>query len=116
MSPTDIIQQVSADGVTLLVTPAGTLKATGEQAVIDRWVPILKASKPDIIAELMRLPASLEQRIRAMAHRWQYSPEELADVFDRARRDPAGWSRAVSLDERREDEFRQRGLLPRADA
>lgn len=116
MNPTDIIRQVSADGVTLKVTPAGTLKATGNQAAIDRWVPVLKACKPDIIAELTRLPSSLEQRIRAMAHRWRYSPEELADVIERARRDPAGWLRAVALDEQQEATFRERGLLPSADA
>lgn len=51
----------------------------------------------------------LERRIHAMARRWQYAPEELADVLDRARRDPAGWERAVALDERREAEFRARG-------
>lgn len=116
MSPTDIIRQVSADGVTLKVTSAGTLKAIGDQAVIDRWLPILKASKPDIIAELTRLSASLEQRIRAMAHRWQYSAEELADVLSRARRDPASWVRAVTLDERHEEKFRARGSLPEVDA
>jgi hypothetical protein len=116
MSPTDIIRQVSADGVTLKVTPAGTLKATGDQAAIDRWLPVLKARKPDIIAELMRLPAGLEFRLRAMARRWQYSTEELAHVLDRAQRDPAAWSRAIALDERHEAAFREQGLLPQTDA
>lgn len=45
------------------------------------------------------LPADLERRIRTMAKRWEYSPEELADALDRARRDPLGWGRAVDLDE-----------------
>jgi hypothetical protein len=51
-----------------------------------------------------------------MARRWEYSPDELTYVLDRARKDPAGWMRAVALDERREQEFRERGLLPRADS
>lgn len=116
MTPGEIIRQVCADGARLTVTAAGTLKVTGDQAVIDRWLPVLKARKPEIIAALSALPAGLEQRIRAMAQRWQYSPEELADVLERAQRDPAGWMRAIELDERREEEFRQRGALPRADA
>jgi hypothetical protein len=64
----------------------------------------------------LTLSPEFEQRIRAMAQRWQYSPEELADVLERAQRDPAGWTRAVELDERREEAFRQCGALPRADA
>ena len=62
------------------------------------------------------LPPDFERRIHAMAKRWQYTEAELVEVLDRARRDPAGWARAVALDERREHEFRERGLLPRADA
>lgn len=62
------------------------------------------------------LSPDLDRRIRLMAKRWEYSSEELADALDRARRDPAGWSRAVALDERREAEFRECGVLPRADA
>jgi hypothetical protein len=51
-----------------------------------------------------------------MAHRWRYTPDELVETLDMARENPAGWLRAVALDERREDEFRRAGLLPRADA
>jgi hypothetical protein len=59
---------------------------------------------------------ALERRIRAMARRWQYATYELTDVLARARANPAGWERAVALDERREQEFRERGWLPRTDA
>lgn len=64
----------------------------------------------------LRLAPDLERRIRMMARRWQYSDDELTDVLASARRNPAGWLRAVALDERREREFRESGLLPRADA
>jgi hypothetical protein len=60
--------------------------------------------------------SDLGHRIRAMARRWQYTDAELSDVLDRARRDPADWSRAVALDEQREKEFCERGWLPKADA
>lgn len=56
----------------------------------------------------------LESAIRRMAKRWQYSDEELADVLQRAANDPDSWRRAVAADERREAEFRERGLLPKA--
>lgn len=116
MSPTELIQRMTAEGVTLQVTSTGTLKAIGEQTAIDRWLPILKARKPDLVAALTQLPDDLERRVRSMAHRWRYSSEELDDVLDRARRDPTAWARAVALDERREAMFREQGLLPKADA
>lgn len=62
------------------------------------------------------LPRALERRIYRMADRWQYTDDELAEVLALARANPAGWLRAVALDERREAEFRRAGLLPRADA
>jgi hypothetical protein len=60
--------------------------------------------------------SDLERRVRAMARRWQYSDTELTDVLARAHANPAGWERAVALDERREQEFRDKGLLPWTDA
>ena len=51
-----------------------------------------------------------------MAGRWRYTPDDLAEVLDLARADPDKWTRAVSLDESREVEFRAAGLLPRGDA
>lgn len=64
-------------------------------------------SSPKESEKFSPLPPDLERRIRLMARRWEYS---------RARRDPAAWTRAEALDERRETEFRERGLLPRTDA
>lgn len=53
----------------------------------------------------------LERRIEAMAQRWAYKPDELQDVLERARANPAGWLSAVAYDEEREGEFRSLGLL-----
>jgi hypothetical protein len=58
----------------------------------------------------------LERRICAMAARWNYSPDDYNDVLQRAKRNPAAWEQAVSLDEEREAEFRKRGLLARTSA
>lgn len=74
------------------------------------------SSPPKKSEKSFLLPPDLESRIRAMARRWQYSPDELADVLDRARRNPTGWERAVIVDEHREAEFHERGLLPRLDS
>lgn len=104
--------RVVAQGDALLVEP--------RSALTDELRAMIRANKPQLLRELASgggsLPADLERRIQAMARRWEYSPEELADVLDCARRDPAIWTRAVALDERSEAEFRQHGLLPRADA
>ena len=64
----------------------------------------------------LKLAPDLERRIRAMARRWQYSDDELADVLERVRVDAAVWTRAVADDERKEQAYRERGLLPKADA
>jgi hypothetical protein len=42
----------------------------------------------------------LEQRIRAMAARWGYSPEELVEALERAQSDPQGWLIWIERDER----------------
>lgn len=66
--------------------------------------------------KLSPLTSQLERRILAMARRWRYSDDDLADVLALARRNPEKWRSAVALDERREAEFRECNLLPRADA
>jgi len=52
MTPAAIIKQASADGVNLALSPAGTIKATGEGAAVNRWIPILREHKPEIVAAL----------------------------------------------------------------
>ncbi len=64
----------------------------------------------------LKLTPDLERRIRNMASRWQYAADELDHVLERARLDPAGVMVWVTRDESREQEYRERGLLPKADA
>lgn len=52
------------------------------------------------------LSPDLERRICAMAGRWRYTADELAEVLELARHDPGKWSRAIALDERRFGEDR----------
>ncbi|MFA7606247.1 MAG: hypothetical protein WCY08_06655 [Rhodocyclaceae bacterium] len=52
MTPREIIMQASSDGVTLTVSAAGSLKATGDTSAVNRWLPIIRERKPGIIEAL----------------------------------------------------------------
>jgi hypothetical protein len=56
------------------------------------------------------LSADLEQRIRSMASRWKYSPDELADALAAARTNTAAWLSAVDFDERLHAKLTRAGL------
>lgn len=43
--------------------------------------------------------AGLERRIHAMAARWRYSADDLAEALEGAQRDPAGWVTCCLADE-----------------
>lgn len=55
------------------------------------------ADDPVARAELFALRA----RIKKMAKRWGYLPDELAEAQERAGQDPAAWTELVDHDERR---------------
>lgn len=52
MTPAAIIQQAAVEGVKLAVSPTGTIKATGQQEAVTRWLPVIKEYKPRIVAAL----------------------------------------------------------------
>lgn len=52
MTPATIIQQAAEDGVNLALSPAGTIKAVGGQAAVNRWLPLIREHKPGIVAAL----------------------------------------------------------------
>jgi len=47
-----IINQAKADGVQLSRSGRGTVKATGDAAAVDKWLPILRDRKAEINAAL----------------------------------------------------------------
>ncbi len=59
MTPAAIIKEATADGVNLTLSGTGTIKASGDQAAINRWVPILREHKPGILAVLIESGAEL---------------------------------------------------------
>jgi hypothetical protein len=54
MTPVEIIEQATVEGVTLALSPAGTITATGDQSAVDRWLPVIRDNKPSILCELQR--------------------------------------------------------------
>lgn len=56
MTPAAIIREALADGVSLALSPVGTLKATGDQVAVNRWLPVLREHKPALLAALTEAP------------------------------------------------------------
>lgn len=52
MTPALIIEQVAAEGIRLTLGTDGKIKATGDQVAVTRWLPIIQAQKPGIVAAL----------------------------------------------------------------
>lgn len=54
MTPALIIEQITADGVRLALSASGGIKASGDQGVVKRWIPIIRENKADIVAALVQ--------------------------------------------------------------
>ncbi|MQM32103.1 MAG: hypothetical protein CRU78_16970 [Candidatus Accumulibacter phosphatis] len=54
MNATEIIEKVTREGVVLALSPTGTITATGDEQVVDRWLPTIRDNKPGIVRELER--------------------------------------------------------------
>ena len=52
MSPAEIIEGATTDGVRLSLSPSGGVSAKGAQPVIDRWLPMLRQNKSAIVSLL----------------------------------------------------------------
>ena len=52
MTPATIIKKAQADGVTLVLSPSGTIKAAGNREAVTRWLPIIREHKNEIVNEL----------------------------------------------------------------
>jgi hypothetical protein len=49
MTPATIIREAQADGVRLALSPAGTIKVTGDGAAVNRWLATIRERKAEII-------------------------------------------------------------------
>lgn len=52
MSAATIIEQAKQDGVILVLSESGSVKVTGDQSAIARWLETIRENKPGIIATL----------------------------------------------------------------
>jgi len=107
MNAERILEQARADGVTLILSPAGTLKATGKQEVVQRWLPVLREHKPGILAALQA--AANDQEL------FSFSPPGDPASDDEALQERAGimaegngWDAARALQEARWQVDRER--------
>ncbi|SCY74902.1 hypothetical protein SAMN05216420_11638 [Nitrosospira sp. Nl5] len=62
-----ILERLTADGLTLSVSPEGNIDIIGDQAVIDNWLETIRENKPAILFELR------DQRVLAML---KHEPEK----------------------------------------
>ncbi len=54
MNTTELIEQATAEGVILALSATGTIKAIGNQSVVDKWLPTIRNNKTGIRCELQR--------------------------------------------------------------
>ena len=52
MTPVALIKQAAADGVRIALTDTDTVKVSGDQATVNRWIPVIREQKPGIVAAL----------------------------------------------------------------
>jgi hypothetical protein len=48
----DILREISASGVELAIGETGNLKVTGDRIEVERWLPKIRAHKPELLALL----------------------------------------------------------------
>lgn len=54
MTPAAILKQALSDGVKITLSDSGTLKATGKQDAVDRWLPTIRAHKAVIVGAIQQ--------------------------------------------------------------
>lgn len=52
MTPATIIQRAKADGVRLVLSSTGGIKAKGNGEAVNRWLPVIREHKAELLAEL----------------------------------------------------------------
>jgi hypothetical protein len=77
MNAATLIARAAAEGVTLDLTAAGTLKASGANATVDRWLPVIRQHKEAILAarKVRRRVPDLAEELIAF---WE---DDVADIL-----------------------------------
>ncbi len=66
MTPAAIIKQAMADGVRIALSGTGTIKASGDQSAVNRWLPSIREHKPGIVAALREADPKSASLLRAL--------------------------------------------------
>ena len=80
MNPAAVIRTAARDGVKLTLSPSGAIKASGDQAAVNRWVPVIREQKPGIVAALREAgngpikPTPADDRIEKMIAKLEGDP------------------------------------------
>ncbi len=80
MNPAAIIKEATADGVNFSLSLAGTIKATGEQTAVNRWLPIIRDNKPAIVAALRATNEPVDPEAALVAGRHGLTLAELKEA------------------------------------
>ena|ERR1035437_9822241 len=60
MRPETVIRQAAAEGVKLALSPPDNIKVVGDERAVDRWLPVIREQKPEIIAVLHKAAKDTE--------------------------------------------------------
>ena len=91
-----MLHEIEADGIRLVLTEHGTIKAAGGDAALDRWTPVMRRHKLELI-DLLRSWAEREAAIQTCCE-WRGDRDEnrkalLADCWQESATD---WPRFAS--------------------
>ncbi len=105
MTPATIIKQARADGVTLALSPTGSIKAVGHGEAVNRWLPVIREYKAELVNELRAAndgaydarpaPESEARRQRALAMLAERPGLKYAVVVDDPDADPVVLALAI---------------------
>ena len=91
MNAVATLHAANSDGLLLSISPAGKLKAMGDAPVVERWAPLIRAQKDELI-DLLRKWERLEAAINACcAARGDKDDHRAALLVDCLREEPADW-------------------------
>lgn len=91
MNPATIIHSAAGDGVRLALSPSGTIKASGDQGAVSRWLPRVREHKSAIIKALLANAAcsgDLGAIREWLAYIGEHDPATISGVLDKCRSDP----------------------------
>lgn len=91
MTPSTIIQRAAADGVRLVLSATGTIKATGDDVAVGRWLPVIREHKSALVKVMLEdgaLTGDLTAIRAWLAFIGENDPAIIADTLARCEQDP----------------------------